>query len=128
MHPNFNAMRPNMPPPRMPPQMMSPLFPPNMQNLQNNVNQFNQRLVQEIQQNHPMLPFNRMNNNFNNGMINMQQHHMNANMHHMNGGKHMQQQNFRANGNLVSLHIPQIFSIDLTEFVFRMTTTTIMRT
>lgn len=68
MHPNF-GMRPppNMIPPplnhqRMPMQMMHP--PPNHPNHPNFTQnmQFNQRLVQEIQQNHPMLPpFNRMN-------------------------------------------------------------------
>lgn len=67
MHPNFNAMRSNTPrigqQATVPPHMQLPPFnqsnPPNMQQ---SVNQFNKRLVHEIQQNHPMLPFNRMNN------------------------------------------------------------------
>lgn len=125
MHPNFNAIRQNMPPPRMPPHLQQPHFQSNVHNMQTNINQFNQRLVQEIQQNHPMLPFNRLNNMYNNNMAN--QHHMNMmhqNMHNMHNGKQpmqqqqmqqqhnqqqqqQQQQNhhqqMRANGNMVSL-------------------------
>lgn len=71
MHPNFNPMRSNTPRigqqptmPPVPPHMQLPPFnPSNPQNMQQTVNQFNKRLVHEIQQNHPMLPFNRMNNN-----------------------------------------------------------------
>lgn len=82
-----------------PPRLMSHLFnmPPNqqIQGGPNNMNQnmppqtaaqFNQRLVQEIQQNHPMLTFNRnapppmFHNN----------HHMNGNNNNMNHA-HQQQ-------------------------------------
>ncbi|KAG4074126.1 hypothetical protein HA402_014331 [Bradysia odoriphaga] len=67
MHPHFNAMRGNSGismQHRMPPLMTSPHYQPNMRNTPVSVNQFNQRLVQEIQQNHPML-MDRLNNNFN---------------------------------------------------------------
>lgn len=68
MPPNFNAMRSSTPrigqQPALPPHMQLPPFNQNNpQIMQQTVNQFNKRLVHEIQQNHPMLPFNRMNNN-----------------------------------------------------------------
>lgn len=80
VHPNFNnPMRSNTP--RGGPQLP---MPPHMQMQQSmqqqSVNQFNKRLVQEIQQNHPMLPFNRMNNN----------HIMSVNMGPMHGPPHPQ--------------------------------------
>lgn len=59
-------MQPPPPPPGSHPMMQRPQqFPPNPAQ---SVNQFNQRLVEEIQQNHPMLSFNRFPPN----MANMQ--------------------------------------------------------
>jgi DNA topoisomerase 2-associated protein PAT1 len=61
MHPGFANMPAHMAQmqhPRIPfPMQPQANFIPNIQ-----TNQFNKRLVQEIQQNHPMLPFNRQNN------------------------------------------------------------------
>lgn len=97
-HPNFGGpmpMRPGNGPGQMPPQMNR--LPPHLMNMQGNPlmyqnaqnsAQFNQRLVQEIQQNHPML----------NPMFQRQQHHHNNNIsnnHHF----HMQQHHQRFNGN-----------------------------
>lgn len=114
MHPHFNAMRGNggvSLPHRLPPPIASPHYQPNMQNVPVSVNQFNQRLVQEIQQNHPMLPFNRLNNNFNHhpqlNQIQMQQHHNNNNNnnvnHGMNGKNPQMLQQLKLNGNLVRI-------------------------
>lgn len=116
MHPAFNMMRPPMPPLGPPPQRIPNIGPPPLlqqqQNFQQNVQnsaQFNKRLVQEIQQNHPLLSYNRngMNNNYNhhnnhNNIYpnnNGNQHHNNNNNNNMNGQK---QHNNRSNGNLVS--------------------------
>lgn len=85
-------------------------FPPNhfqnIPNLQNSVNQFNKRLVQEIQQNHPLLQqFNRLNNNIGNGNQNnyvlqsssmMQNSNMNTGNNNHNKQHH---NNNRHNGN-----------------------------
>ncbi|XP_037027998.1 transcription factor mef2A-like [Bradysia coprophila] len=93
--------------------MTSPHYQPNMRNTPVSVNQFNQCLVQEIQQNHPMLPFNRLNNNFNHhpqlNQIQMQ-HHNNSNNsnnnnnnngnHTMNGKNSQMMQQMKVNGNL----------------------------
>lgn len=57
-------------------QQMVPLQNQLQNQLPQNQAQFNQRLVQEIQQNHPMLSFNRTNNN------NQQRNHMNGNHQH----------------------------------------------
>lgn len=48
----------------LPPQhmQMSQQFQSSQNSHQQSVNQFNKRLVHEIQQNHPMLPFSRINN------------------------------------------------------------------
>lgn len=107
---------PMMPPGHMPqgggprPMSATPHFPQNVQNLQNSVSQFNQRLVEEIQQNHPMLSFNRMSQQH---MYHQQQqqqhgHHHNANLqlqqqqgNYNNNGRFHTKQNL-ANGNLVS--------------------------
>lgn len=96
MHPNFNAMRPMGPP------MISPRLPmqPNMMQgmpATNAVNQFNQRLVQEIQQNHPMLGNNRgMNHGYNNSNY--------PHNPYMQGYQHQQKNhgkvNMRSNGNV----------------------------
>lgn len=91
-HPNFGPMpmRPGMPLPpmnRLPPHLMNLQGNPLMyQNAQNSA-QFNQRLVQEIQQNHPML----------NPMFQrQQQHHQhNNNNHHFH---HQHHQRFNNNG------------------------------
>lgn len=122
MHPNFNPMRSGTPQ-NMPPNMSPNMPPPNMQqqqqhrgiqlpqfpgtpplNMQQTVNQFNKRLVQEIQQNHPMLPFNRMNNNHHNTTHAMGGHHMQQNhMQHVNRGmqnNHHQQPNRLPNGQM----------------------------
>lgn len=105
MHPHFNAMQRggngggvSLQPHRLPPPIASPHYQQNMQNAPVSVNQFNQRLVQEIQQNHPMLPFNRLNNNFNHhpqlNQIQMQHHNNNNNnnnnMNHGMNGKNPQ--------------------------------------
>lgn len=116
MHPHFNAMRGSSGVAmqhRMPPPMTSPHYQPNMQNMPVSVNQFNQRLVQEIQQNHPMLPFNRLNNNFNHhpqlNQIQMQHHNNNNNNnnnngnHAMNGKNSQMMQQMKVNGNLVGI-------------------------
>lgn len=116
MHPHFNAMRGNggvALPHRLPPPLTSPHYQSNMQqNAPVSVNQFNQRLVQEIQQNHPMLPFNRLNNNFNHhpqlNQIQMQHHNNNNNNnnngnHGMNGKNPQMMQQMKVNGNLVRL-------------------------
>lgn len=87
MHPNFNAMRPGAPGPMVPPRMPPH---PNLMNPQNisgsasAYNMFNQRLVQEIQQNHPMLS-NARHNNFSGP-------NMNTNNMNMNPLQHMQHQ------------------------------------
>lgn len=95
-------------PHRLPPPMTSPHYQPNIQNVPVSVNQFNQRLVQEIQQNHPMLPFNRLNNNFNHhpqlNQLQMQHHNNNNNNntnHGMNGKNSQMMQQLKVNGNLV---------------------------
>lgn len=122
MHPHFNAMRGGggsssaggVTMPRLPPPMTSPHYQPNMQNMPVSVNQFNQRLVQEIQQNHPMLPFNRLNNNFNQhpqmNQIQMQHHNNNnnnSNVNHVMNGKNSQMmQQMKVNGNMVKLSCP----------------------
>ena len=113
MHQNYGGgPRPTNMPPNMQqqPRLMSHLFnmPPNQQGGPNNMNnmppqtaaQFNQRLVQEIQQNHPMLAFNRnapppmFHNN----------HHMNGNNNNNNNhGHQQQQQRFQINGHMVSI-------------------------
>lgn len=113
MHPHFNAMRGNggvAMPHRLPTPMTPPHYPPNMQNApQLTVNQFNQRLVQEIQQNHPMLPFNRLNNNFSHhpqlNQIQMQHHNNNNNNLNqgMNGKNPQMMQHLKVNGNLVRI-------------------------
>lgn len=133
MHPmNFGPMRHGVPPPQQPPhphQQMQQRMPPppphfganqyqqqqqqhNVQNLQNSVNQFNKRLVQEIQQNHPLLQqFNRLNNNGNTNMNYNQQNNSNHNNNSNNGGNnnnnHKNQQqhhNNRYDGNLNNYH------------------------
>lgn len=81
----------------------------NVQNMQNSVNQFNKRLVQEIQQNHPLLQqFNRMNNNgINNNVGNFIHHHTaltsnqnsNSNVGNNNHNKSQHHNNNRHNGN-----------------------------
>lgn len=87
------------PPPMHPmqrPPPMTPHFPQNVQNLQNSVSQFNQRLVEEIQQNHPMLSFNRINQHQplyhqlaqQQQQQQMQQQHTGGNYHHYNNGNH----------------------------------------
>lgn len=74
-------------------------FPGNPQNLMQNVNQFNNRLVQEIQNNHPMMPFNRMNNQFqNNGNNNNNMGGQQQNHHNYNNRNQQNQQNRMANG------------------------------
>lgn len=91
-HPNFGPipMRPGGPqmPPmnRMPPHLMNLQGNPLMyQNAQNSA-QFNQRLVQEIQQNHPML----------NPMFQRQQYHQHNNQHQFHHQQHHQR--FNSNG------------------------------
>ncbi|KFB44230.1 hypothetical protein ZHAS_00012123 [Anopheles sinensis] len=74
------------------------LLQPNASSVQNN--QFNQRLVQEIQQNHPLLAFNRQqqqlagtfngNSNGSNNNSHTHKHHSGQYMHH-----HQQQQQYR---------------------------------
>lgn len=108
MHPHFNAMRGNLPHRLPPPNATSPHYQQNVQSLPVSVNQFNQRLVHEIQQNHPMLPFNRLNNNFNNhpqlNQIQMQHHNNNNNINNgMNGKNSQMLHQLKVNGNLVRL-------------------------
>lgn len=97
-HPNFGGPMPlrpgvQMPPMnRMPPHMMNLQGNPLMyQNAQNSA-QFNQRLVQEIQQNHPML----------NPMFQRHQYHHNNNSNNNNNNNHnfhhMHHQRFNSNG------------------------------
>ncbi|XP_055373730.1 probable serine/threonine-protein kinase tsuA [Condylostylus longicornis] len=109
MHPNFSAMRPlgppvGMPPPRMPPHpalMNNLILPPpgimypspqalSMQ-FSSNTNQLNQRLMQEIQQNHPMLANRNVLLNHSN-----QSHNINHGRQHQDKSKVVA----RANGNL----------------------------
>lgn len=97
---------------QLPPHMQQlPQFQVNPQSMQQSVNQFNKRLVHEIQQNHPMLPFNRMNNNhlLNNNMgqhpqtLHQNMHHQMQNQHQHrsnNNNNQHQQQNRGLNGNL----------------------------
>uniref|UniRef100_A0A8D8IFW3 Protein PAT1 homolog 1 n=1 Tax=Culex pipiens TaxID=7175 RepID=A0A8D8IFW3_CULPI len=67
MHPGFPAAAQlGMFPPHQ--RIPLPIQPNLVQNLQNN--QFNKRLVQEIQQNHPLLALNRQNYQYNNNNIN----------------------------------------------------------
>lgn len=133
MHPNFGPpIRHGGPPPPLPMhfqqqmsqqqhqqrmmqgggQMPPPNFPPNnfqnqnVQNLQNSVNQFNKRLVQEIQQNHPLLQqINRLNNNNigNGNSGNFVQHNSSSNQHvNANSGSNNNKphhNNNRHNGN-----------------------------
>jgi DNA topoisomerase 2-associated protein PAT1 len=83
--------------------LVSPHFQQNSNNLQNSVNQFNQRLLQEIQQNHPLLSMNRSNNNNNNNYQAQQQYN---NSNNVNGQYHQQQQhqyNRNNSGNVVSV-------------------------
>jgi DNA topoisomerase 2-associated protein PAT1 len=115
MPPNFGPMRGPMaqPPPMqrgMPipqPQqqqqqsqnqpLVSPHFQPNSNNAQNSVNQFNQRLLQEIQQNHPLLSMNRSNNNNNNNNFQNHQQYNNSNGQY---GHHQQYNRNNSNGNV----------------------------
>ncbi|XP_055848839.1 protein PAT1 homolog 1 [Episyrphus balteatus] len=97
MHPNFNAMRPGAPPmvpPRMPPHpsLMNPTV-----GSASAYNMFNQRLVQEIQQNHPMLsnvrhsftaPNNSMNNMNPHQQLQQQQHQQQMQQHNRLERKH----------------------------------------
>ncbi|XP_059611274.1 protein PAT1 homolog 1 [Phlebotomus argentipes] len=95
MHSNFGGVRPMQQPGRMNPLMNGPPFPtppppaPPMQNNPVSVNQYNKRLVQEIQQNHPMLYFNRI-NNFDAGNNSYHQNQMNGGKN--NNQNHQQQQ------------------------------------
>lgn len=86
--------------PLMPHMQMPPQFP--TQNVQQQHNQFNKRLVHEIQQNHPMLPFNRMNNNnmhmLNNNMSGLHSQDYHHNVHNQNH-QHQQHRNQNSNNN-----------------------------
>uniref|UniRef100_A0A7G3AKF7 mRNA decay factor PAT1 domain-containing protein n=1 Tax=Lutzomyia longipalpis TaxID=7200 RepID=A0A7G3AKF7_LUTLO len=111
MHSNFGGVRPPMPgqPGRINPLMNGPPFPtppPPTSQMQSNpvsVNQYNKRLVQEIQQNHPMLYFNRM-NNFDAGNNSYHQNQMNgsknSNQNHQQQHRFKQQQQHKSDGNL----------------------------
>lgn len=89
-HPNFAGglpagMRPGIPPPmtRLPPHLLNMQANPLLyQSQPQNTAQFNQRLVQEIQQNHPML----------NHVYNVQQRQQQQ-MHHNNNNRHMKYNN-----------------------------------
>lgn len=77
-----------------------PQFPGNpQQNMQQTVNQFNKRLVQEIQNNHPMLPFNRMQNNNSMGGGHPINHHLNQHQQ-----QQQQQQNHHGNNRNIQHH------------------------
>uniref|UniRef100_A0A1L8DD64 Protein pat1 log 1 n=2 Tax=Nyssomyia neivai TaxID=330878 RepID=A0A1L8DD64_9DIPT len=110
LHTNFGGVRPMPPPGRINPLLNGPPFPtpppPNSQMQSNpvSVNQYNKRLVQEIQQNHPMLYFNRMNNfdansfhqNQMNGSKNSNPNHQQQQQQH----RFKQQPQLKSDGNL----------------------------
>uniref|UniRef100_A0A6B2E8L0 Uncharacterized protein n=1 Tax=Phlebotomus kandelakii TaxID=1109342 RepID=A0A6B2E8L0_9DIPT len=117
MHSNFGGVRPppmQGQPGRMNPLLNGPPFPtppppaPPMQSNPVSVNQYNKRLVQEIQQNHPMLYFNRLNNfdagnnsyhpNQMNGSKNNNQNHQQQ--HRFKQQQQQQQQQHQRDGNL----------------------------
>lgn len=107
MNPQMQPGMQQPPPPpnqmqRMPPHMMgpNPNYPP--------ANQYNKRLMQEIQQNHPMLPFNRMNGpqNFSgvgnpNPMGNIGHQQQQSQQNNINNRQQYHSQQFRSNGNIV---------------------------
>lgn len=125
MHPNFNAMRPIMH--QIPPQRSVPQPTMQNQNIPNNVNQYNQRLMQEIQQSHPILAnirgpanvyvqnSNHQNQNHHSKQSGNNNNANNTNANASNSGNSANKLNLRSNGNVVRFQ--EIIKILFFQFV-----------
>lgn len=96
--PPLHLLQTNVPPPgsgMQPPMFPLNVPPPNYHEQQNHAN-FNQRLVQEIQQNHPLLGQHRQHHQLHQNQQNRYQHNNRQNHHYQHGSQ--QQHNRHHNG------------------------------